>query len=109
MDELLKEIMSQARNLTKAERCSLFLHDKQRKCLVAKVFDGTSSESGQWSTTDRRQLDIPLDRGILGHVATTGRLLNIVDAYSHPLFYKDIDKATGFKTRWESLSFLSKL
>lgn len=100
MDELLKEIMSQARNLTKAERCSLFLHDKQRKCLVAKVFDGTSSsESGQWSTTDRRQLDIPLDRGILGHVATTGHLLNIADAYSHPLFYKDIDIATGFKTR----------
>ncbi|XP_046438368.1 cGMP-dependent 3',5'-cyclic phosphodiesterase-like [Daphnia pulex] len=100
VDELLKEIMSQARNLTKAERCSLFLHDKQRKCLVAKVFDGSSSaESGQWSTTDRRQLDIPLDRGILGHVATTGHLLNIADAYSHPLFYKDIDIATGFKTR----------
>ncbi|KZS09939.1 putative cAMP and cAMP-inhibited cGMP 3',5'-cyclic phosphodiesterase 10A [Daphnia magna] len=96
---LLKEIMSQARHLTKAERCSLFLLDKQHKCLVAKVFDGTSSGSGQWGTTDGRQLGIPADQGIAGHVAITGQLLNISDAYAHPLFYQDVDKTTGFKTR----------
>lgn len=92
--------MSQARHLTKAERCSLFLLDKQHKCLVAKVFDGTSSGSGQWGTTDGRQLGIPADQGIAGHVAITGQLLNISDAYAHPLFYQDVDKTTGFKTRW---------
>lgn len=91
--------MSEARHLTKAERCSLFLLDKQHKCLVAKVFDGTSSGVGQWGTTDGRQLGIPADQGIAGHVAITGQLLNISDAYSHPLFYQDVDKTTGFKTR----------
>ena len=31
--------MSEARQLTRAERCSLFLLDKERKCLVAKIWD----------------------------------------------------------------------
>lgn len=42
---------------------------------------------------------IPIGQGIAGHVATTGKLLNIRDAYNHPLFYPGIDEATGFKTR----------
>lgn len=29
----------------------------------------------------------------------TGKLLNIKNAYEHPLFYKGMDEATGFKTR----------
>lgn len=36
---------------------------------------------------------------IPGHVAATGRTLNIKNAYKHPLFYKGMDEATGFKTR----------
>lgn len=97
---LLKEIMSEARNLTKAERCSLFLLDKQHKCLVAKVFDSVSSGANAWCGDVSRQVGIPADQGIAGHVAVTGQLLNIADAYSHPLFYSDVDKTTGFKTRY---------
>lgn len=29
----------------------------------------------------------------------TGKLLNIRNAYQHPLFYKGVDEQTGFKTR----------
>jgi hypothetical protein len=32
----------------------------------------------------------------------SGQLLNIDDAYSHPLFYRGVDDTTGFKTRWHS-------
>lgn len=35
----------------------------------------------------------------LGHVAATGKLLNIKNAYKHPLFFKGMDETTGFKTR----------
>ncbi|XP_042202322.1 cGMP-dependent 3',5'-cyclic phosphodiesterase-like [Callorhinchus milii] len=42
---------------------------------------------------------MPADQGIAGHVATTGKILNIKDAYSHPLFYRGVDDSTGFKTR----------
>lgn len=40
-----------------------------------------------------------MGQGVAGHVAATGKLVNIRDAYSHPLFYNAIDKKTGFKTR----------
>lgn len=39
-DNLLQGIMSEARQLTSAERCSLFLIDTESGDLVAKVFDG---------------------------------------------------------------------
>lgn len=41
---LLQEIMSEARSLTDAERCSLFLLDDEKKELVAKVFDGQTND-----------------------------------------------------------------
>ena len=37
--------------------------------------------------------------GIAGHVFTTGTILNIRDAYAHPLFYKGVDLETGFITK----------
>ncbi|XP_077518864.1 cGMP-dependent 3',5'-cyclic phosphodiesterase-like isoform X3 [Amblyomma americanum] len=93
---LLREIMADARKLTKAERCSLFLLDKEQNELVAKVFDGHVAEDGSESMTEVR---IPADQGIAGHVATSGELLNIIDAYAHPLFYRKMDETTGFRTR----------
>ncbi|XP_011498847.1 PREDICTED: cGMP-dependent 3',5'-cyclic phosphodiesterase-like [Ceratosolen solmsi marchali] len=93
LTDLLREIMTEARKLTKAERCSLFLLEAEHQELVAKVFDGLPTEE---STQEMR---IPLGQGIAGHVAITGKLLNIRNAYDHPLFYRGIDEATGFKTR----------
>ncbi|XP_078683498.1 cGMP-dependent 3',5'-cyclic phosphodiesterase-like isoform X5 [Branchiostoma floridae x Branchiostoma belcheri] len=92
---LLREIMQEARNLTHAERCSLFLVDKGRRELVAKVFDGVVADESE----NMNELRIPIDQGIAGHVATTGEILNIKDAYSHPLFYSGVDHSTGFRTR----------
>uniref|UniRef100_A0A8C6KNP1 Phosphodiesterase n=1 Tax=Nothobranchius furzeri TaxID=105023 RepID=A0A8C6KNP1_NOTFU len=73
--------------------CSVFLLDRLSHELVAKVFDGgvVSEEENEFR--------IPADQGIAGHVATTGQILNIKDAYSHPLFYRGVDDSTGFKTR----------
>ncbi|XP_029164528.1 cGMP-dependent 3',5'-cyclic phosphodiesterase-like isoform X1 [Nylanderia fulva] len=91
--DLLREIMAEVRKLTNAERCSLFLLDPDQQDLVAKVFDGISTNETV------NEMRIPIGQGIAGHVATTGKLLNIRDAYNHPLFYRGIDEATGFKTR----------
>ncbi|KAK4879795.1 hypothetical protein RN001_007941 [Aquatica leii] len=93
LNDLLKEIMVEARKLTNAERCSLFLLDPDHLHLVAKVFDGVVRENVS------TEVKIAKDQGIAGHVAATGKLLNIRDAYSHPLFYKGMDEATGFRTR----------
>ncbi|XP_023014111.1 cGMP-dependent 3',5'-cyclic phosphodiesterase [Leptinotarsa decemlineata] len=93
LSDLLKEIMSEARRLTNAERCSLFLLDPDHMHLVAKVFDGVSPAE------KRAEVRIAKDQGIAGHVAASGQILNIKNAYKHPLFYKGVDEATGFKTR----------
>ncbi|ESO90683.1 hypothetical protein LOTGIDRAFT_191781, partial [Lottia gigantea] len=85
--------MQEARNLTQAERCSVFLIDDDE--LVAKVFDGISAVDSQ----AQQEIILPKTQGIAGHVATSGQLLNIKDAYSHPLFYRGIDDSTGFRTR----------
>ena len=37
--------------------------------------------------------------GIAGSVAMTGQMINVADAYEHPLFYKDLDLQTGYRTR----------
>lgn len=40
LTNLLKEIMQEARNITNAEKCSVFLMESDVNELVAKVFDG---------------------------------------------------------------------
>ncbi len=93
---LLGEIMAEARRLTQAERCSLFLLDEKNNELVAKVFD---IGDGQTTNNGDNEVRIPADSGIAGHVAQSGVTLNIRDAQSHPLFYRNVDQETGFKTK----------
>ncbi|XP_048809542.1 cGMP-dependent 3',5'-cyclic phosphodiesterase [Lagopus muta] len=90
---LLQEIITEARNLSNAEICSVFLLDRHSHELVAKVFDGGVVDDESY------EIRIPADQGIAGHVATTGKILNIPDAYAHPLFYRGVDDSTGFRTR----------
>ncbi len=40
-----------------------------------------------------------MNQGIAGHVATTGHILNIADAYDDPNFNQAIDKKTGYRTK----------
>ncbi|KAL2095192.1 hypothetical protein ACEWY4_009911 [Coilia grayii] len=93
VNTLLKKIIAEARNLSNAESCSVFLLDRANEELVATVFNGGMVGD------DKTELRIPADQGIAGHVATTGEILNIKDAYSHPLFYCAMDEKTGFHTR----------
>lgn len=90
LGKLLRGVMAEAKDLADAERCSLFLIDKYTGELVSKVFDGNEVS---------KEFRIQNGQGIAGHVAKTGKLLNIRNAYQHPLFYKGVDEATGFKTK----------
>uniref|UniRef100_A0A1B0D2T1 Phosphodiesterase n=1 Tax=Phlebotomus papatasi TaxID=29031 RepID=A0A1B0D2T1_PHLPP len=86
----MRGVMAEAKDLAQAERCSLFLIDKYTGELVSKVFDGNEATE---------EFRIENGQGIAGHVANTGKLLNIRNAYQHSLFYKGVDEVTGFKTR----------
>ena len=84
---LITTIMQKARELLDADRCTLFLLDKENGQLWSKIAEGT------------QEIRIPMHMGIAGHVATTGEVLNIPDAYNDKRFNKDIDLKTGYRTR----------
>jgi len=77
--------------LLDAERASLFVVDRGRGELWLKV---AQEEGGR--PVDVR---VPLDRGVAGRVATSGRSVRLEDAYASPLFNPEVDRATGFRTR----------
>lgn len=87
-DKLFEMIMSRSSKLVSADRCSLFTTDRKREYLLSKVASGTS-----------RSIVLPISQGIAGHVATTGQLLNIADAYEDERFNKDVDLSTGYRTK----------
>eukprot|EP00002_Diphylleia_rotans_P002172 TRINITY_DN11342_c0_g1_i1.p1 TRINITY_DN11342_c0_g1~~TRINITY_DN11342_c0_g1_i1.p1 ORF type:complete len:1723 (+),score=337.99 TRINITY_DN11342_c0_g1_i1:146-5314(+) len=85
--KVITTIMDEARKLVVADRCSLFLVDKKKQELYSKMASGVD------------QLRIPMNRGLAGHVATTGEILNIRDAYEDTRFNRAIDLKTGYHTK----------
>lgn len=88
IDILIPTIMERACSLLNTERCSLFLVDPIKQELITRFHGGLS-----------KSIRIPLKKGIVGHTATTGKIVNIVDAYSDSRFDNHVDLATGFRTK----------
>ncbi|MCD6374949.1 MAG: GAF domain-containing protein [Caldisericaceae bacterium] len=88
LDELLYRIMEVTREQLNADRCTVFLIDQERQELWSKVAMGVNQE-----------IRFPMKKGIAGHVARTGEILNIRDAYADPRFNPEVDKKTGYRTR----------
>ena len=78
-------------DILRADRVSLFLVDATRGELFSKV-----AQSDGEKPLDIR---VPVGAGIIGHVAATGKTMNIPDAYAEPLFNPSVDLATGYRTR----------
>lgn len=57
-------------------RCSLFLLDKEHSELVAEVFE-KNGMTDEYLT----EIRLPLDQGIVGQVASTGKMMNVKDVY----------------------------
>ncbi len=87
LDALLDQIVAAAARVAEADRCSLFLLDRERGELWSKVAQGTG------------EIRFPMTAGIAGAVATTGRSIDIPDAYADPRFNREVDAATGYRTR----------
>ncbi|KAI9209734.1 uncharacterized protein BJ171DRAFT_453904 [Polychytrium aggregatum] len=87
LGDLTITIMNTVKELLGAERCTLFILDREKQELWSAVAQGTA------------EIRIPHNRGIAGHVVQTGELLSIPDAYSDPRFNRAIDLKTGYRTR----------
>ena len=89
LDEVLNALVAMATGRLNAERGSLFLNDPESNELYSRVAQGNI----------QREIRMLNNRGIAGHVFTTGEPLIIHDAYSDPRFNRSIDEQTGFVTQ----------
>uniref|UniRef100_A0A0K0F783 Phosphodiesterase n=1 Tax=Strongyloides venezuelensis TaxID=75913 RepID=A0A0K0F783_STRVS len=94
MNELVRNIIREAKQLVNGEACSLFLLDRENNELVAEVFE-ENCKTGEYL----KEIRMPIDQGIVGYVARTGQTQNVQDVNSNPYFYPKIDEKTGFVTR----------
>jgi len=86
MDGLLILMADLGRSIVSADRCSLWLVDKDRGELWTKVAHGVS------------ELRIPKDAGFVGYSVRTGEPLLIKDAYQDPRFDHRSDEKTHYRT-----------
>src|SRR5438876_6603421 len=87
-EQLQKLIADEATKHVDAERATIFMLDKEKNELWAKVALGVS---------DTIRFDSRL--GTAGAVLISGKPMIVEDAYKSPLFYASIDSSTGFHTR----------
>lgn len=87
--ELLKVIAEETKIAIQADRCTVFLLDKDKNELWSKVALGM----------DSKEIRFPVDKGLAGYVVRTGESVNIEDAYHDDRFNPEVDKETGYKTK----------
>ena len=90
LDRLLELITHQACSAVECERASLFLHDEDRWELY------TCNMTHAYTLEEIR---LPSDQGIVGLVASQRRMVHVAEPYNHPLFCRDFDQRSGFRTR----------
>jgi len=88
-DDLLEFLAREVVDEMSADRSSIFLLDRERDELWSRVALGLGSQV----------IRFPADRGIAGHVAATGTVLNVRDPYADPRFNQNIDRQTGYRTK----------
>jgi HD-GYP domain-containing protein (c-di-GMP phosphodiesterase class II) len=86
LDRLLALVVDEAAKVAEADRCTLFLVDREKGELWSKVAHGTKT------------IRVPLGAGIVGAVAASGAAVRIDDAYADPRFNREVDRGTGYRT-----------
>jgi serine phosphatase RsbU (regulator of sigma subunit)/CRP-like cAMP-binding protein len=92
LDHLLRAILQTALKVVDGDRGTVYLLDTRRQILWSRV---SKVQGG----TETIRIELPIGKGIAGHVAATGGTLNIRDAYEDPRFNPEIDQSSGFRTR----------
>jgi phosphoserine phosphatase RsbU/P len=87
MKTMLDEVVMAARRLLDAELGSVFLYDKASDELVMTVVE------------DIEPIRVPAGHGIVGHCARERELINVPDCYADSRFNREVDRASGFRTR----------
>ncbi|MCI0707189.1 MAG: GAF domain-containing protein [Ignavibacteriae bacterium] len=89
LEKLLGLILGAASKGIGADRGTVYLVDDLKGELWSKVAAGDGMA----------EIRLPIGKGIAGHVAKTGEVINIPDAYADSRFNPEVDKSTGYRTR----------
>lgn len=89
LEDAVNMIIKNSCEILQCERTSIYTYDKLTNMLVIHAGEGLKKD--QWK--------IPVNKGIVGHVFTTGERQKIDDAYLDERFNREVDKKTGFRTR----------
>jgi putative nucleotidyltransferase with HDIG domain len=90
LDNILNLVREETVKALGAERCTVFVHDKETNELWSKVASGIEG---------KKNLRVSADKGLVGHVFKIGETLNIADVYNDPRFNQEVDRKTGYRTR----------
>jgi len=89
LNELLKIIINHATEALDSERATVFIVDKEKNEIWSRI--GTR--------IGKKEIRLPIGKGIAGKVALTGKPLIVDDPYSTSEFVSDFDKLTNIRTR----------
>ncbi|OKH44890.1 adenylate/guanylate cyclase domain-containing protein [Calothrix sp. HK-06] len=92
LEETLKRVMDEAKELMNADRSTLWLLDREKSELWTKISQANGST---------KELRVPFGKGFVGQVAASGKTLNIMfDLYEHPdsSTAKQLDQQNGYRT-----------
>ncbi len=89
LDDVLQNIVSVATNITKADRGTLYLIDKDKGEIWSKVVMGN----------ELKEIRLKIGDGIAGWVAQTGEIVNIKDVQNDSRFKASFDKSSGYQTK----------
>lgn len=89
IDEVLKNIVTVATDLTNADRGTLYLIDKENNELWSKIAMGSET----------KEIRLKMGEGIAGWVAQNRETVNIEDVSTDDRFKSDVDRSSGYETK----------
>ncbi len=89
LDQTLETIVRDACTALDCDRASLYQYDPERKELYTRVV----------TELEINEIRTPLDQGITGYVARSGRVANVPNPAADPRWNADVDRRTGYRTQ----------
>ena len=87
LDDVLESMASFARDILQADRCSIFIYNKEKEELWSKVAHKV------------HPIHFSAKKGVAGYAALSKETQIVVDAYNDYRFNPDVDKMTGYLTQ----------
>ncbi|WP_377476815.1 MAG: GAF domain-containing protein [Microcoleus anatoxicus] len=91
LEQLLDAFTVKIGLILQADKTTIFLVDSSKNQLWHKTVDVTIGKPVE--------VRLPMDAGILGYVATTGKSINVVEAREHELFNSEVDEPCDYQIK----------